>query len=79
LDGVPAMSQGRYLHRATQTQKQHIHTYMLRIGFEPTIPVFELPKIFRALDIDCVILHTFRYGIDVFVLCIVIDFLIYYL
>jgi hypothetical protein len=43
---------------------------MLRIGFEPTIPVFERTKIFRAADIDCVTLHTFRYDIAVFVFCI---------
>jgi hypothetical protein len=37
--------------RTTQTQNKHtIQTSMLRMGFEPTIPVFELAKTFHALE-----------------------------
>jgi hypothetical protein len=42
--------EGRYLHRAAQTQKKPGHTFMLRMGFEPTIPVFERAKMFHASD-----------------------------
>jgi hypothetical protein len=42
-------SQGRYLHSTTQTQKKCRHTAFLRVGFEPTIPMFERAKEWRAL------------------------------
>jgi hypothetical protein len=32
-------SQGRYLHRTTQTQKKRTQSFMPRVGFEPTNPV----------------------------------------
>jgi hypothetical protein len=35
---------GRYLHRTTQTQKKHRQTSVSRVGFEPTIAVFDRPK-----------------------------------
>jgi hypothetical protein len=38
-------AQGRYLHRTTKTQK-----FMPRVGFEPTIPMFERVKTFHVLD-----------------------------
>jgi hypothetical protein len=34
-----------------QKQKKHGQTYMRRVGFEPTIPLFEGAKTFYALDI----------------------------
>jgi hypothetical protein len=34
-------SQGRYLHRTTQTQNKRTQISELWVGFEPTIPVFE--------------------------------------
>jgi hypothetical protein len=34
-------SQDRYLHRTTQTQNKHTQTSVPRVGFKPTIPVFE--------------------------------------
>jgi hypothetical protein len=37
-------------HRRTQTQNKSIQTFMPRVGFETTIPVFELPKTVHALD-----------------------------
>jgi hypothetical protein len=37
------------LHRTTQTEKK-TQTSIPQTGFEPTIPVFELTKIFRAFD-----------------------------
>jgi hypothetical protein len=45
-----ALSQSGYVHRTTQTQKKHEETFMPRMGFEPTIPVFERAKAFYALD-----------------------------
>jgi hypothetical protein len=39
LDGGISPSQGRYLHRTTQTQKKRRHTSMPWVGFEPTIAV----------------------------------------
>jgi hypothetical protein len=43
-------SQGRYLHRTTQTQNERRLLSMSWVGFEPTIPVFERAKIFHALE-----------------------------
>jgi hypothetical protein len=37
-------------HRTTQTQNKRTQTFMPRVGFEPTIPVFERAKTFHALD-----------------------------
>jgi hypothetical protein len=37
-------------HRATQTHNKHTQTSMSRVGFEPTIPVFERAKTLHALD-----------------------------
>jgi hypothetical protein len=36
-------------HRTTQTQNKGTQTYMHRVGFEPTIPVFERAKTARPL------------------------------
>jgi hypothetical protein len=43
-------SQGRYLHRTTQTQNKRTQTSMPRVGFELTIPVFEQEKTVHDLD-----------------------------
>jgi hypothetical protein len=43
-------SQGRYLHRTTQTQNKRRQISMPWVGFEPTIPVLERAKTVRALD-----------------------------
>jgi hypothetical protein len=43
-------SQGRYLHRTTQTQNKIRQTCMPWLGFETKIPVFERAKTFHALD-----------------------------
>jgi hypothetical protein len=37
-------------HRATQTQNKRTKTSILKVRFEPTIPVFERAKIVHALD-----------------------------
>jgi hypothetical protein len=37
-------------HRTTQTQNKRTQTSMPRVGFEPTIPVFERTKTVHALD-----------------------------
>jgi hypothetical protein len=37
-------------HRTTQTQNKRMQTFMPRMGFEPTITVFELAKTVHALD-----------------------------
>jgi hypothetical protein len=50
LERVISPSQGRYLHRTTQTQNNLTQTSMPRVGFEPTIPVFERAKTVYALD-----------------------------
>jgi hypothetical protein len=42
----PALSQGPYLHRTTE--KKCGQTFMPRVGFEPTIPVFERANIFHV-------------------------------
>jgi hypothetical protein len=42
-----SQSQGRYI---TQTQNKHKRTSMPRVGFKPTIPMFEWAKTFYALD-----------------------------
>jgi hypothetical protein len=42
--------QGRYLHAEQHKQNKRTHTSMPRVGFEPTIPVFERAKTVHALD-----------------------------
>jgi hypothetical protein len=37
-------------HKTTQTQNKSTETSMPRVGFEPTIPGFELAKTVHALD-----------------------------
>jgi hypothetical protein len=39
-------------HRTTQTQNKRTHTSMPQVGFEPTIPVFELTETVHSLDSD---------------------------
>jgi hypothetical protein len=63
-------SQGRYLHRTTQTRNKRRQISMPWVGFEPTIPAFEREKIFYALDraatvngcvCVCVCVHKYIY------------------
>jgi hypothetical protein len=42
-------SQGRYLHTEQHKQNKRTQAYMTRVGFEPTIPVFERAKTVLAL------------------------------
>jgi hypothetical protein len=39
-----------HTHRTTQTENKRTQTSMSRVGFEPTIPVFEREKTIHALD-----------------------------
>jgi hypothetical protein len=50
LDGGSAVVKPLPVHRTTQTQNKRTQTSMPRVGFEPTIPVFELAKTVHALD-----------------------------
>jgi hypothetical protein len=43
-------SQGRYLHNEQHKQNKCTHISMRRVGFEPTIPVFERAKTVHVLD-----------------------------
>jgi hypothetical protein len=45
-----SQSQGRCLHIGQYKQNKRTQTYMLRVGFEPTIPVFEKAKTVHTLD-----------------------------
>jgi hypothetical protein len=58
-------TQGRYLHRTTQTQNKRRQTSLLWVGFEPTIPAFEQEKTFHALD--RVVMWSARWHIHVLV------------
>jgi hypothetical protein len=50
-------SQGRYL-----TQNKHKKTSMPRVGFEPTISVFEKAKTFHALDRAATVIGAQTFG-----------------
>jgi hypothetical protein len=39
-------------HRAAQTQNKRTRTFMPRVGFEPTIPIFKRAKTVHALVCD---------------------------
>jgi hypothetical protein len=43
-------SQGRCLHTTTQTENKCTQTSMPRMGFKPTIPLFERAKTVNVLD-----------------------------
>lgn len=45
-----SLSQSLCLHSTAQTQKRHIHTSMLWVGFKTMIPVFEQYKTIHASD-----------------------------
>jgi hypothetical protein len=45
-------------HRTTQTQNKHKQTSILRVGFEPMIPVFERVKTVHALDRSATVIGT---------------------
>jgi hypothetical protein len=42
--------QGLYLHTGQHNTQKRRHTFMPRVGFESTIPVFERPKKISASD-----------------------------
>jgi hypothetical protein len=48
--GVQPVARPLPTHRTTQTQNKRTQTSMPRVGFEPTIPVFERAKTVHALD-----------------------------
>jgi hypothetical protein len=45
-------------HRTTQTQNKCTQTSMARVGFEPTIAVFERAKTVHALDFAATVIRT---------------------
>jgi hypothetical protein len=45
-------------HRTTQTQNKRTHTSMPRVGFKPTITVFERAKTVLALDRAATVIGT---------------------
>jgi hypothetical protein len=45
-------TQGVYLYTRQHNTEKHEYTFMPRVGFEPTVPVFERPKTGRASDWD---------------------------
>jgi hypothetical protein len=51
-------------HRTTQTQNKRTQTSMPRVGFEPTIPVFERAKAVHALDRAVTVIDLFRFSIQ---------------
>jgi len=44
------LTQGLYLHTGQRNKEKCGHTFMPRVGFEPTIPVLEQPKTVLTLD-----------------------------
>jgi hypothetical protein len=50
LEGDQSVARPLPTHRTTQTQNKWAQTPMPRVGFEPTISVFERAKMVRALD-----------------------------
>jgi hypothetical protein len=54
-------SQGRYLHKRTQTQKKRGQTSIPRVGFEPMIPAFERVKAFNGLDREATVIGAVSY------------------
>jgi hypothetical protein len=51
--------------RTTQTQTKRTQTFMPRMGFEPTTPVFEWTKTFRASDSTTTAIIRQRYRIQI--------------
>jgi hypothetical protein len=43
-------------HRTTQTQNKRTQTSLSRLGFEPTIPVFERAKTVHVLDRSAIVI-----------------------
>jgi hypothetical protein len=47
-------------HRTAQTQNKRTQTTMPRVGFEPTIPVFERTKTVHAVDRGATVIGSWR-------------------
>jgi hypothetical protein len=47
------------IHRTTQTQNKRTQTFMPKVDFEPTIPVFERAKTVHALDRAATVIGLF--------------------
>jgi hypothetical protein len=56
--------QGRYQHRATETQNRHRRVNIPREEFETTTPLFGHTKAFHALDRAATVAKTKIYTID---------------
>jgi hypothetical protein len=50
-------SQGRYLHTEQHKQNKRTQTSMSRVGFEPTIPVFERAKTVHSIDSAATVIY----------------------
>jgi hypothetical protein len=50
LDGELAVAWPLTAHRTAQTQNKRTQIYMPKVGFKPTVPVFEGAKTVYALD-----------------------------
>jgi hypothetical protein len=50
LDGDQPVARPLPAYRTPQTNNKHTQTSILQLGFEPTIPVFQLAKTVHDLD-----------------------------
>jgi hypothetical protein len=53
-----SLSEGRYLHTGQHKQNKNTQTAMPRVGFEPTISVFERAKTGHALDLAATVIGS---------------------
>jgi hypothetical protein len=61
LDVGSASLRPLFTHGKAQTQKKRTQTSLPRVGFEPTIPVFERAKTVQALDRAATVLGYCKY------------------
>jgi hypothetical protein len=59
-------SQGCYLHRGQHKHRINAHRHPPRVGFEPTIRVFERAKTVHALDYATTVIGIFNSGAIIF-------------
>jgi hypothetical protein len=60
LDGDEPVARPLPTHRITQTQNKRTRTSMPKVGFKPTIPVFERAKTVHALDHPATVIGIYR-------------------
>jgi hypothetical protein len=59
LDGDQPVARPLSIQRTTKSQNKHKHTSILRVGFEPTSPVFEREKMVDDLDYAATVVGRF--------------------